>query len=191
MGGTDTVVHRWPQTCHGFWATPGDGSSLEDPTISLSPQPAATRCEIQGSPLRRVPWCREPAGLHAADGCQTVVVANHGWLGPGVLLEAALLVAQDSLSNPPSVLGSRLQARTVHAVTRRGNRLFNIDLFAMQMLSIENSWLLQVALFHNGPRTLWCSVTSALHTIRCGCLTCIHLAWMRNPAVERDRSAAT
>ena len=133
-------MHRWPQTCHGFWATPGDGSSLEDPTISLSSQQAATRqpsrCEIQASPLRRVPWCREPAGLHAADGCQAVVVANHGWLGPGVLLEAALLVAQDSLSDPPSVLESRLQARTVHAVTRRGSRLINIDLFAMQMLSI-------------------------------------------------------
>ena len=139
-GGTDTVVHRWPQTCHGFWATPGDGSSLEDPTISLSPQQAATRqpsrCEIQASPLRRVPWCREPAGLHAADGCQAVVVANHGWLGPGVLLEAALLVAQDSPSNPPSVLESRLQASTVHAVTRRRSGLSNIDMFAMQMLSI-------------------------------------------------------
>ena len=111
--GTDTVVHRGLQSCHGHWATFGDGSSLEDPTFSLSSQQAArrqpSRYEIQASPLHRILWCGETAGLHAADGCQAVVVANRGGLGPGLLLEAEVLVAQDSLSNPAAVLRSRFQ----------------------------------------------------------------------------------
>ena len=34
MGGTHTVVHRWHQTCHGFWAPPGGPDVLPEPSAS-------------------------------------------------------------------------------------------------------------------------------------------------------------
>ena len=75
--------------------------------------------------------------------------------------------------------GSQGHVPTVLALTRRGNRLIDNYLFAVQVLSIENSWLLQVALFQNGPRTVWCSVTSVLHIIRCP-------RWSRPGALQRE-----
>ena len=76
-------------------------------------------------------------------------------------------------------VSSQEQVPTVLAVTRRGNRLIDNNLFAVLVLSIENSWLLQVALFQNGPRTVWRSVTSVLHIIRCP-------RWSRPGAPQRE-----
>ena len=84
-------------------------------------------------------------------------------------------------------VSSQEQVPTVLAVTRRGNRLIDNYMFAVLVLSIENSWLLQVALFQNGPRTVWRSVTCT--NCRGGCLTCVHIRcprWSRPGAPQRE-----
>ena len=85
------------------------------PELQQAARRQPSRCEIQASPLHRIPWCGETARLHAGDGCQAVVVANRGGLGAGLLLEAAVLVSQDSVQRSVS---SQEQVPGAHSSSR-------------------------------------------------------------------------
>ena len=158
---------------------PGDGSSLEDPTFSLSPQQAATRqpsrCEIQA----RLPRGRR---LSSSRCCKS-------WMAGSRRPPGGATSCGPRLSVEPSV-SSREQVAGAHGSCSERKQAFQ-----HRHVRDADAWHLRTRgccrsrSFQNGPRILWCSATSALHTIRCGCLACVHLAWMRNPAVEPDRSA--
>ena len=159
------------------------GPHLEEPTFSLSPQQAATRqpsrCEIQARPPRG-------RRLSSSRCCKSWMAGSRRPPGGGTSCGPRLPVQQS--------VSSREQAAGAHGSCRDSERK---QAFQHRRVRDADAKHLRTRgccrsrSFHNGPRTLWCSVTSALHTIRCGCLTCIHLAWMRNPVVELDRSAAT